>query len=106
MLGAYDTSMTVVFGIVIGWTLVETATGVIHAFISRLKTNMLETNKILRPWQQSTIAFITLFLAIILAQVGIIDLIAKGYSTMAYGMIIVFAIPLLLRAKTIFSHKS
>jgi len=40
MLDPFDNWFIVVFGIVVGWTLVETATGVIHAFIGRLQIDI------------------------------------------------------------------
>ena len=43
------------------------------------------------------IAVLTSVIALILAQVGIIDLIAKGYTALGYAMIAVFALPLLIR---------
>lgn len=86
----------VLFGIVVGWTLIETASGMIHAFVDRLEAQMEElANKKLSPTQKGSIAVGTLVLAVILAQVGIIDLISKGYTAMAYAMIVVFAVPLL-----------
>ena len=36
--------------------------------------------------------------AMLLAQVGIVDLIAKGYSMMAYAMILFYGLPLLIAA--------
>jgi hypothetical protein len=44
--------------------------------------------------QNAAIAVGILALAILLSKIGIIDLIAKGYTYMAYGFIIFFIIPL------------
>lgn len=86
----------VLFGVVVGWTLIETASGMIHAFVDRLEAQLNElANKTLSSTQKGSIAVGTLILAVVLAQVGIIDLISKGYTAMAYAMIVVFAIPLL-----------
>lgn len=96
MLSDYPIVVTIFFGVVVGWTLIETASGMIHAFIDRLDSQIGEhTRKMLSAGQKGAIAIGTLVLAVGLAQVGIIDLISKGYTAMAYGMIIVFAIPLL-----------
>lgn len=96
MLESYDKTVIIIFGIVIGWTLVETATGIIHAFINRINAGMMEiSGKHLTKKQSGLIAAAALIFAIILAQFGIIDLIGKGYYIMAYGMIAVFAVPLL-----------
>lgn len=37
-----------------------------------------------------------LIMALLFAKIGIIDLIGKGYSLIAYGFIIVYLIPLIL----------
>ncbi len=96
MLEPFHPVLIVVFGIVVGWTLVETATGMIHAFISRVETEVLERKKM--PLKKTTKAIISaaaLIGALVLAQVGIIDLVAKGYAIMAYAMIAVYGLPLL-----------
>ncbi|WP_109471651.1 hypothetical protein [Ornithinimicrobium cavernae] len=88
----------VVFGIVVGWTLIETATGMIYALVARVDQSLVDADR--RPMSRATagaISVVTLLLALLLAQVGIIDLIATGYTAMAYAMIAVFGIPLLVR---------
>lgn len=98
MLGSQAGWVIVVFGIVVGWTLIETATGMIHALITRVDQNLVDVNRL--PISRRTagvVAVVTLLLALILAQVGIIDLVAKGYTVMGYAMIVVFAVPLLVR---------
>ncbi len=98
MLGPEALWVIVFFGIVVGWTLIETATGMIYALVARVDQNLVDVNK--EPMKRRTsglIAVGTLLLALLLAQVGIIDLIAVGYTAMAYAMIAVFGIPLLLR---------
>ena len=96
MLDTFGTSVVVVFGVVVGWTLIETATGMIHAFIARLDNHYRELkNKGLSNRVKSLVSLIALGLAVVLAQFGIIDLIAIGYSAMAYGMITIFAIPIM-----------
>ncbi|MFD1040556.1 hypothetical protein ACFQ3N_19445 [Virgibacillus byunsanensis] len=96
MLSDFPTWVIVIFGIVVGWTLIETSSGMIHAFVDRLESQMEElANKSLTAAQKGIIAIGTLVLAMILSQVGIIDLIAVGYTALAYAMIAVFALPLL-----------
>jgi uncharacterized membrane protein YkvI len=68
----------------------------IHAFIDRINSSLMEVSgRKLTRRQSGMIAIAALLFAVILAQVGIIDLIGKGYYIMAYGMIAVFAIPIL-----------
>ena len=85
------------FGIVMGWTLVETSTGIIHGFLSRVDENLKEIGKgRMTAAQRSVASIVILVLAMLLSRVGIIDLVAMGYTYMAYGFIIFFALPLLV----------
>ena len=96
MLEAFHPALIVIFGIVVGWTLVETATGMIHAFIHRVEMEMTERkSEPLKKTTKALIAGVALVASLILAQVGIIDLVAKGYTIMAYAMIAVYGLPLL-----------
>jgi len=106
MLEAFSPYFIVVFGIVVGWTLVETATGIIHAFICRVDVEVFQTSgSQLSGQRKAMISVIALIVSMLLAQVGIIDLIAKGYSIMAYAMILFYGIPLLVAAPALFSKK-
>ncbi|NIK13296.1 YkvI family membrane protein [Alkalibacillus almallahensis] len=96
MLDGFPVIVVILFGVVVGWTLVETSSGMIHAFVDRVDTQLQEvSNKALSQVQKGIIAVGALVLALVLAQVGIIDLIATGYTAMAYAMIAVFMLPLL-----------
>ncbi|HEY5691111.1 MAG TPA: hypothetical protein VIS49_06625 [Cyclobacteriaceae bacterium] len=107
MLEPYGTYLIVIFGIVVGWTLIETATGIIHAFIGRIDVDVFQKRgKHLASKQKAMISFVALMAAMLLAQVGIIDLIAKGYSIMAYAMILFYGVPLLVVAPKLFANKS
>jgi len=96
MLAEFNPVLVAVFGVVVGWTLIETATGMIHAFISRIGTEAEKKGRPLKKISKAYISTGALIASIILAQVGIIDLVAKGYTIMAYAMIAVYAIPLLI----------
>ena len=96
MLNGYGSWAVILFGVVVGWTLIETATGMIHAFIDRVNTHMEERKGTgLNKNQNALIAIGALVLAILFSQIGIIDLISIGYTWLAYGMIAVYAIPFL-----------
>jgi uncharacterized membrane protein YkvI len=106
MLKQFHPAYQVVFSLVVGWTLIETATGMIHGFIGRIDTESKMQNKPLRKSTKAFIALAALAVALLLSQVGMIDLVAKGYTYMAYAMIAVFALPLLIRApKLLISRK-
>jgi len=84
-----------IFGIVVGWTLIETSTGIIHGLLGRVNGALEEAGKkVLTHKQNAAVTVFVLIMATVLAKVGIIDLIAKGYTWMAYGMIVVYALPL------------
>lgn len=107
MLEPFGPAFVVIFGIVVGWTLVETATGIIHAFIGRIETDVkLATGNQLSGVKKALISTIALIAAMLLAQVGIIDLIAKGYSFMAYAMILFYGIPLIAAAPNLLFNRS
>ncbi len=106
MLEPFHPALIVTFGIVVGWTLVETATGMIHAFISRVEKEVLERkNEPLKKTTKAIISAAALIAALLLAQVGIIDLVAKGYTIMAYAMIAVYGLPLLFFSRKLLFKK-
>lgn len=85
-----------VFALVIFWTLVETSTGMIHAIIDRIAVNLAETGK--PPMSRTQVGALTvavLSTAAVLSRLGLIDLVARGYTLMAYGFLALFAAPLL-----------
>ncbi len=86
-----------VFQVVLFGTLVETGTGLIHAVNERIANVYGEKNasmpKLLRP----ATALILLVLGTLLAQFGLIDLIARGYGTLTWLFLAIFVIPVLTR---------
>jgi uncharacterized membrane protein YkvI len=85
-----------VFAVVIFWTLIETSTGMIHAIVDRLAVNLAEKGR--PPMTRGQVAALTvgvLTLAALLSRLGLIDLVARGYTAMAYGFLLLFALPLL-----------
>ncbi|WMI71715.1 hypothetical protein RBH88_01100 [Aminobacterium sp. MB27-C1] len=88
--------VVVLFSIVCGWTLVATAVGIMNAVIDRLDKQLLENNKqSLSRSQKAIITTAYLIGSVFLSKIGIIDLIAKGYTLMSYGLIASFIIPLI-----------
>lgn len=85
-----------IYAVVILWTLIETATGHIHAITDRISVNLEEIERpALTPVQAGTLSVAVLLLAAILSRLGLITLVAQGYSMMAYGFLLLFALPLL-----------
>lgn len=88
------------YGIVIGWTLVETSVGAIHAIIDRIDSDLerIEAGVFadvdgLTRLQSGAIGVGVLGGAVLLSRYGIIALVAQGYTIMAYLFIALFAIP-------------
>jgi uncharacterized membrane protein YkvI len=60
----------------------------------------------MRKIHKAYISTVALVASLLLAQVGIIDLVAKGYEMMAYAMIAVYGVPLLYYSKRLLTSKS
>ena len=95
-------SVILLFGIVVGWTLVESSVGVIHAIVDRIDRNISEFSigpltgiEGLSRRQRVLIGLGILLVATGLSRFGIIALVARGYSMMGYGFILLLAVPLL-----------
>ena len=88
--------MMVAFSFIMGWTLVETATGMIHALLARVDKGLEEKGRTALSRRNKGLTTVVIMAAsIALAQVGIIDLIAKGYMALAYAFMALFLLPLL-----------
>ena len=80
----------------------ETAVGSIHALVDRVEANLDDLPASWRPrsgrfrrWQRTAIFASVLAAATLLSLVGIIELVDKGYGLMAWGFILLMALPLL-----------
>lgn len=104
-----------VFGIVMGWTLLETSVGLIHALVDRIDAGLEEAADGEREGaeregeaaderrqaaglsraQSGLLGAGILLAAALLSRFGIIELVATGYTLMSYLFIALFALPLL-----------
>jgi uncharacterized membrane protein YkvI len=91
-------AMPVLFGsylVVLFGTFIETGAGNIQGFIERVDTWWVERRGFpLKRFQHSTIAAAAMIFAGVLSDVGIVDLIAQGYGTIAWGYLFVYWLPL------------
>lgn len=88
--------LMVAFSFIMGWTLIETATGMIHALLARVDKGLAEKGRPALSRRNKGLTTVVIMAAsIALAQVGIIDLIAKGYMALAYAFMALFLLPLL-----------
>ena len=106
--------LTIIFYIVVFGTFVETGTAYIHAVNERIDEVYAEKKHRMPLWLRPLVAFAALVSSIVLAsEMGLIDLIAKGYGTLTWIFMLVFIAPLLTlgifkvtRGKEVWSGKS
>ncbi|MEX2526655.1 MAG: hypothetical protein WEA09_03380 [Gemmatimonadota bacterium] len=86
------------FALVVGYTLVETAVGQTHALAHRVDDSLKELGRSgLSPGEGALFTGGIVALSALLSSFGIIALVARGYTAMAWAFLAVFAIPLLTR---------
>lgn len=89
--------LIVLFCVVMGWTLVETATGCIHMVIDRFDVALTEKgrNK-MSDITRGIVTVITLTGALIMSRIDVVTLIERGYSMISYGFIMFYLLPTLI----------
>jgi uncharacterized membrane protein YkvI len=88
-------ALLVVFLIMLVGTLIETGTGFIHAVNERIQSAFQARNKLFPDWQRPVIAVAMLLVSLGLSTFGIIDLIAKGYGLISWGIFVIYFVPLM-----------
>jgi uncharacterized membrane protein YkvI len=83
------------FQIVLLGTLIHTGCGLIHAFNERVAGVFAEKKAEMPSFMRPAVAVALLVISTLMAQFGLIDLIAKGYGTITWGFWLVFVIPVL-----------
>ncbi len=76
------------------YTLMETALGMIYGLVRRITAQLELRGRKLTRKHEALIAVITLIIALVTSQAGIVALVAKGYGTMAWVFFAVYFIPL------------
>ena len=87
--------LLIVFQIVLFGTLIETGTGFIHSVNERIRSTLRARGKDLLRWERPLVALIMLLIAVGISSFGLVNLIAKGYGTAAWGFLIAYIIPIL-----------
>jgi uncharacterized membrane protein YkvI len=85
----------IVFQVVLFGTLIETGTGLIHAVNERVAGVYKERERPMPRWLRPAVATGLLIAGALLAQVGLIGLIARGYGTLTWLFLFIFVIPVL-----------
>lgn len=84
-----------VFQVALLGTLIDTGTAMIHAVNERISGVLVERGRTLPPFLRPALAAVLLVVAFLLARFGLINLIAKGYGTVAWGFLLLFVVPVL-----------
>ena len=87
--------LSVIFYVVIYGTLVETGAGLLHAVNERISSSYAERKKALPRYARPLIALSILAVSLYGASsIGIVDLIANGYSALTKVFLLIFVLPL------------
>jgi uncharacterized membrane protein YkvI len=87
--------LSVVFQVVLFGTLIETGTGGIHAVNERIAHTAKELGRVLPKTARPLVAILLLLMAALMSQLGLVDLIARGYGTITWAFLVVFVLPVL-----------
>ncbi|MBS3995490.1 MAG: hypothetical protein KGZ33_06810 [Alkaliphilus sp.] len=85
--------LQITFQIVLFGTLIETGTGFIYAVTERISSVYQEKGETMPSRLTTGMTVILLIVGAIIAQFGLIGLIAKGYGTITWGFFIFYAVP-------------
>lgn len=97
MMSEFGFWVLILFGIVVGWTFIETATGMIYAFVERVESNLKEVGrKPLTGKTRGLIAIVALGLSAVVSSIGIQDLVSTGYTVLGWAMLVIYGIPILI----------
>ena len=87
--------LDVLFYVVVFGTFVETGTALLHAVNDRIALRFENSGNAMPTWLRPVIAVSAILVSVVLAvRFGIIDLIARGYGTLTWAFILIFALPL------------
>lgn len=88
--------LTVIYSLVLLGTLIETAVGLIHALNERIEIQyqVIHSNKNLPSYIRPVISMLTLMIALVLAQVGLEELVSTGYRFLTWLILAIFIVPL------------
>lgn len=85
----------ILFQIVLFGTLIETGTGLIHGMNERISHAFEEKGRVMPTQVRPLSALVFLLAGTLLAGVGLVDLIARGYGTLTWVFLGVYVVPVL-----------
>lgn len=87
--------MQYTFQIVLFGTLIETGTGLLHGVNERVAGAFAERERAMPAWLRPVVALGLLLAGALLARLGLVSLISRGYGTITWGFLAVFVVPIL-----------
>jgi len=90
------TSLLILYTVMLFGTFIETGAGILQGINERIDCYLAEArNSSLNPIYRAAIAVTAILVSAGLSLIGITDLIAKGYGTMAWGFLLIYVLPLM-----------
>lgn len=83
------------FIIVLFGTLIQTGTGFIHGVNERIQSAFQSKGKVFPDWMRPVVALALLLVSLGLSTFGIISLVARGYTLISWGILILYFVPLM-----------
>ncbi|UCC39744.1 MAG: hypothetical protein JSV96_18535 [Candidatus Aminicenantes bacterium] len=87
--------LLVIFLVMLVGTLIETGTGFIHSVNERIQSAFQARGKVFPRWMRPVIGVLMLLISLCLSSFGIINLVAKGYGLMSWGVFFIYFVPLM-----------
>jgi uncharacterized membrane protein YkvI len=88
-------ALLVAYLVMLFGTLIQTGTGFIHAFNQRLEATLRARGKKLLAWHRPAVALTLLLVSLGVSTFGLINLVAKGYGSISWGIFLFYFVPLL-----------
>jgi len=89
-------SFLALYTVMLFGTFIETGAGILQGINDRVDGYLEDSGRpTLSPMSRATIAVSAILVSAGLSLIGITDLIAKGYGTLAWGFLAVYVIPLM-----------
>jgi len=85
----------ILFQVMLFGTLVETGTGMLHSVNERFAASLEERGRSLSDRARAQIALGWLVVGAVIAQFGLIGLIARGYGTLTWVFIGIYVVPIM-----------
>lgn len=91
-------TLAAVFAVVFTYAVIDTSAATVHAFLDRVDDALVESGREKMDRRRRGLAVAAVLVtAFVFSRVGVIGLVARGYTALAYGFLVVFVLPLLTR---------